>query len=49
VALPSNAVPGEIDRFGQRFQRRSCVQRPVRPVLVDDFTDWSAKIIALTC
>jgi hypothetical protein len=34
VALPSNAVPGEIDRFGQRFQRRSCVQRPVRPVLI---------------
>jgi hypothetical protein len=34
MGLPSDAVPVEIDRFGQRFQRRSCVQRPVRPVLI---------------
>jgi hypothetical protein len=30
----SDAVLLKIDRFGERFQRRSGVQRPVRPVLI---------------
>jgi hypothetical protein len=49
LGLPSNAVPVEIDRFGEGLQRRGCVQGAVRPVLIHHFTDWSAKIIALTC
>ena len=34
ASLSSDPVLPEIDRFGQRFQRRSGVQRPVRPVLI---------------
>ena len=34
AGLPSDAVPVEIDRYGQGFQRRSCVQGTVRPVLI---------------
>jgi hypothetical protein len=34
VSLPSDAVPVEIDRFGQGFQRRGRVQGTVRPVLI---------------
>jgi hypothetical protein len=49
ASLSPDAVLLKIDRFGQRFQRRRAVQETVRPVLVHHFTDWSAKIIALTC
>ena len=34
MSLPSDAVPVEIDRFGQGFQRRGRVQGTVRPVLI---------------
>jgi hypothetical protein len=34
ASVSSDAVLTEIDRFGQRFQRRRCVQRAVRPMLV---------------
>jgi len=34
LGLFPDAVLLKIDRFGQRFQRRSRVQRPVRPVLI---------------
>jgi hypothetical protein len=34
ASLSSDVVLVEVGRFGQRFQRRSAVQRPVRPVLV---------------
>jgi hypothetical protein len=34
AGLPSDAVPVEIDRFGEGFQRRGCVQGAVRPVLI---------------
>ena len=34
ASLPSDAVLVEIELFGKRFQWRSAVQRPVRPVLI---------------
>ena len=34
MSLPSDAVPVEIDRFGQGFERRGLVQGTVRPVLI---------------
>jgi hypothetical protein len=34
VSLPSDVVLVEIDRLGQRFQRRGCVWRAVRAVLI---------------
>ena len=34
MSLPSDAVPVEIDRYGQGFQRRGRVQGTVRPVLI---------------
>jgi hypothetical protein len=34
VSASSDAVLIEIDRFGQRFQRRGAVQGAVRPVLI---------------
>src|ERR1017187_388505 len=34
TGLSSDAVLLKIDRFGERFQRRSRVQRPARPVLI---------------
>jgi len=34
VSLPSDAVPVEIDRYGEGFQRRGCVRGAVRPVLI---------------
>ena len=32
--MPSDAVLLKVDRFGQRFERRGCVQGAVRPVLI---------------
>ena len=32
--VSSDTVLLKLDRFGERFQRRSGVQRPVRPVLI---------------
>ena len=34
ASLSSYAVPVEIERFGKGFQRRSCIQEAVRPVLI---------------
>ena len=34
ASLSSYAVLVEIDRFGKGFQRRSCIQAAVRPVLI---------------
>jgi hypothetical protein len=34
ASVSSDVVLGEIDRFGQRFQRRGAVQGAVRPMLV---------------
>jgi len=42
VSLPSDAVPVEIDRFGEGFQRRGCVQGAVRPVLIVELAPTSA-------
>jgi hypothetical protein len=34
ASLSSDAVLVEVDRLGQRFQRRGCAQGAVRPVLI---------------
>jgi len=34
LSLLSDAVQVEVDRLGQRFQRRGAVQKAVRPVLI---------------
>ena len=34
ASVSSDAVLLKMDRFGQRFQRRSAVQRAVRPMLI---------------
>jgi hypothetical protein len=34
ASVSSDAVLLKVDRFGQRFQRRGCVQGAVRPVLI---------------
>ena len=34
ASVSPDVVSLKIDRFGERFQRRGGVQRPVRPVLI---------------